>query len=1250
MRANRRWADAYAEHVDTRRGEDARARLAARLRELKESTGLTLKQLEIASSRTPRRQPGQDPLRVAHSTIGDMISLTGRHVPKRPHFEVVVDTCLRLVRQNGRPLPAGLDDLSTWDAAYRAALDEAADAPPPRPATRPPRTPEPPYRGLESFRPADARYFFGRGDLVGTLLDRAGDGGVLVVTGASGSGKSSVLRAGLLPALARGSGPPGVILDPGADPDRSELAGRVVIVDQFEEVFAAPEERRRDFIGFLGELADGVAQVVVLGLRADFFGHCAAHPVLLPALERPVVVAPMDRPALLEVIEAPARVAGLTLQNGLADLLLDDLRSDRDHAEAVGVLPLLSHALRETWNHREDTTLTLAGYRATGGISRSLAQTADAVVDDLGPADRRVARNLLTRLVQIGADTPDTARRIPLSGLVAEEGEGRVLDHLVRARLVTVDAQSVQIAHEALIRGWPRLRIWLEEDRADLLALQELTADAADWDRNGRDPAYLYSGTRLANAPAPAATTVTTEFLTAARRAASARRRLRRTLTTVLAALLFISLITSVTAVRLFLDATEQADAALSGRLAAESISAAEIDPASALRLAATAWHVAPTEEARLAMLNVLASPMRAVLTGHIFWVRAVAFAPGGRTMATAGDTRIMLWDTTTHDPVGQPLPGGKSNLTSVVFSRDGMLAAGDEQGMAWLWTAATGQPTGEPIVTGSENVNSVALTPDGETLATAGDDGVVRLWNTSTRAEVATLDQGASVSGVDFGGNGQILAASADDGTTRVWDVARRSMVAELRAGPDRAATAADISPGGDLVATAHADGTTGLWNARTGDLAAELPGYGAALNAVAFSPDGELLVTGGSDGTARLWNVDTHEEAGQPLTGHNDQIFGVAFGADGRSVATAGADQITRVWNVSLPRQIARSFGDGSAPVNDLDFTSDGGTLASAGKDGAVRLWNVASRRLTGPPLVLPWEITGVDISPDDRLVAASAGERQYGATGWLPGDGQGVAKIWDLSTRKQIGPDLAAQGPVVSSVAFSPDSRTLATAGFDTLAHLWDIDTGQEIRRFTGHTSWVDTVAFASGGETVVTTALDNTIRLWRTATGDPVGRPITGHTNWVKGLAISPDGKTIATVADDKTGRLWSLATQRQRGRPLIGHENVYLNDVAFSRDGAFLATASADRTVRVWDVAAQKQIGPPIRHPVVVRSVAFSPDGATLATGAEDGQIRLWNVTFPTDPFRSVCEAVGRSFTLDEWAGDLPDDLAHQKIC
>ncbi|MFI6735119.1 hypothetical protein ACIBI9_19510 [Nonomuraea sp. NPDC050451] len=1274
--------------------EDARARFAARLRELKDAAGLSVRGLMVASARTPRRQPDQEPIRLKRSTIDGMTSRSRPVRPERHNFEVFVDTCLRVAAQSGRALPAGLGDRRAWDEEYRALRDETevprswprpAGTPPvavpvlvPIPVPAPGAEDAPPYRGLESYGSADARFFFGRDDLVETLMDRAGDGGLLVVTGASGAGKSSLLRAGLVPALARAGSRGTVLLEPGDEPivslrhllgtaDAEPLAerarrrwkGEVVIVDQFEEVFGASDEQRRDYLATLAALAgDGGAQAVILGVRADFFGQCAACPELVPALEHPVVVVPMDHGSLLEVIEGPAQVAGLTLEDGLADLLLEDLRSDRDHADAVGVLPLLSHALLQTWNHRQDTTLTFAGYRATGGITRSLAQTADAAVDGLGLGGRRAARRLLTRLVQLGTDAPDTARRLLLADVVPAGADGeptqRVLDHLVRARLLTVDDRSVQITHEALIRGWPRLRLWLEEDRADLLTRQQLAADAFDWERNGRNPAYLYSGTRLSNAVALRGVDgVAAEFLAAGRRAAAQRTRRRRTTTAVLAVSLVISLIAAISAVLLFGDARAQAAVALSRQISAQSRNSVEIDPATALRLAVTAWRIAPTEEARQAMLDTLANPARHVLVGHTYWVYAAAYAPNGRILATAGgDTTVRLWSTSGYEQLGASLIGHTAHVTSVVFSRDGgTLATGSLDGTARLWDVAARTPIGRPIDLRPAQIQSVALSPDGATLATAATDGTVRLWSVSDHRQLAALTRaGQEFYGVAFSPDGKLLAAAASDGT-HLFDMTTRHAVAHLRIPAKEWVSAVSFSPDGRLLATAHSDGTARLWNAGTRRRIAELRGHDDDVRAVAFSPGGELLVTGSADRKARLWDVRTGQAVRQPLTGHTDKIFGVAFSPDGRSLATADADQTVRVWDVSARRQLGTAFGDHEAEVNDLAFTPDSATLASAGADRRVGLWDVAEQLPIGPPYRLPWEALSVDISPDGGLLAVGAGERQRAEGGFAPGNGRGEARLWKLATREQVGTPLAADGPVIAALSFSPDGHRLATAGFDNQAHLWDVATRHEVGKpFAGHRTWLKAVAFSPDGKMLATTALDNTIRLWEAATSRQIGPPISGHANWVKAVAFHPDGAIIATVADDRTARLWDVAARRQVGRTMLGHEHPYLDGVAFSPDGKTLATSGEDGTVRLWDVATQLQIGPPLWHPVAVRAVIFSPDGTKLATGDSDGRIRLWDVTPPSDPFRAVCAAAGRSLTADEWRRHLPEGQSYLKVC
>ncbi|WP_203980704.1 caspase, EACC1-associated type, partial [Planotetraspora silvatica] len=563
-----------------------------------------------------------------------------------------------------------------------------------------------PYRGLAAFGPQDARFFFGRAELTRRLLDRVAEQldreGPLLVTGPSGSGKSSLLGAGLIAHLDRSAPGGWVSFTPGEDPVRvlaerfaplgslhpadvrqsleadpgylrklltspeAERATRpVIVVDQFEEVFTAcPDERqRRIFIQALHAVcAAPLAQapaVVVVGIRADFLGHCAAYPELLAALEHAVFVSPMTPAQLQRVIEEPAHQAGLVLQDGLAELLFEDLGAGMTTMEAGGVLPLLSHALLATWQHRQGQTLTLAGYRATGGISQALARTADTTLAPLDLADRQIARQLLPRLVRLGEATDDTRRRLRLEDLLPPSTEPqrviaqRVLDRFVQARLVTVDNDTVEITHEALIRAWPQLRAWIETDRAGLLIEQHLVDAARTWDHDGRDPAGLYRGSRLTLSADWAADQrhrdrlgpLTQVFLTASiegdlaqQRATRRRNRLRAGVTAALAVLVVALAAVGIVLQQRTVELGIQQRTAVAQGLAFQAAALRDDDPGNALRLGAAAMRIDPNAETRAALVATLVgNHYRSTLEGHTEGVNAVAVTSDGRTAITGG-------------------------------------------------------------------------------------------------------------------------------------------------------------------------------------------------------------------------------------------------------------------------------------------------------------------------------------------------------------------------------------------------------------------------------------------------------------------------------------------------------------------------------------------------------------------------------------------------------------------------------------
>lgn len=1272
-----------------------------------------LKRVAQSVARAGRLDERGQPIRLSVQRISDW--RRGQNVPAR--FAVLASVLEILVGQarknQPRPVVEGLYDLDSWRSLWRDASDSPATGTDESPDVRTGHSTVCPYRGLAVFRQEDAAWFFGRERPTAALarLLSGNASGILTLVGASGAGKSSLLRAGLVPTLQKdglqvdGSAQwPIVIMSPGEDPLAS-LANRipdltggnvreavtahvereagpgarlVLIVDQFEELFTLCDDelRRERFVQLLHTASTPATPggpapaLVVLGLRADFYGRCLDYPELAEALEeRQMVLGPMTGAELRQAVAGPAKAAGLHLEPGLAEVMLRDINaSGRPDAQDIGALPLLSHALLATWQRRQDGRLTIAGYRATGGIQGAVAATAESAWAELDAGGQTAARYTLLKLTRLGQDTQESRRPCAKQELLDEaadpEAANNALEVLARARLVTMDSLLVEITHEALLHAWPRLHGWIDQDRAGLLLRQRVEDDAADWNAQRWDPSLLYRGARLeaaqqwARTAGPSGpTSLAREFL--ARSARHSRRRVWAARSAVAAVLVFALIAGLAAAIGIM-----QRNDAVFAQITSEADRLRTTDPSLAAQLDLVAHQMRPADQGMsAALLSTQHTPLATPLIGHTGAVYLTSFSPNGQVLASASyDHTVRLWNV--RDPahptaLGHPLLGHTSWVSSAVFSPDGkVLATAGDDGTIRLWNVTDpAHPTtlAQPVVGGGGTIYLIAFSPDGHVLAAANQDRTVRLWNLADPSRPTPLGtplrgQAGAVRSVAFSPDGRTMASGSDDDTIQLWNVADPAHATPIGAplvGHSGTVHSVAFSPDGKILASGSDDKTARLWNtadpAHPTPLGPPLIGHVGAIWSVAFSADGHLLATGSADGTARLWNVTAPASAaplGQPLAANTGGIFAVAFSPDDRTLATGSSDGIVRLWSLPatiLLGQTSRILTVATNPARHL--------LATGSNDGTVQLWNTtdpAHPTAVGPPLTGPTSYAGtVAFSPDGQLLAV--------------GSGDSTARLWDVTDPDH--PTLATAPLLLrtryaNSVAISPDDRILVTGDTDETIQLWDISDPHHPTKLgvplTGHTSYVNSIAFNPAGTVVATSSSDGTVRLWNVANprhATALGAPLTGYTGQVRQATFSPDGHVLATASEDKTVRLWDVtdpAHPKQLGPPLAGPTDV-VTSVAFSPDGQTLAAGSGDDTVWLWNIADAAHPADSMSltgHTGGVNSVTFGSTGQTLVTGSDDNSALVWDLGLDS-VIQRVCTTTRGVLTPAQWHQYLP---------
>jgi len=1039
------------------------------------------------------------------------------------------------------------------------------------------------------------------------------------------------------------------------DPPPTRL---LLYVDQGEELYARAEPKEARRFSELLSYAIARSEITILtSLRSDYYGFLQADQPLFAATER-IDVPPLNQAELELVIRQPATILGARFETEEVIPLIAG-----SAAQEPGSLPLLSYLMSDTWeamrsDPRSDGVMHFPLQMVD--VSRPLAERAERFLAR-HPACEAAVRHLFSlKLAHVPMDGEPVRRRARRAECSTEQWA--IVEQLASAdwRLLTVGGDdtevTAEVAHEALLRKWPRLTRWLEEEREFLVWKGQLEQTRRQYeamapaDREGA----LLMGTPLMLARSRVAER--SADLSVEDRAfievsvAAARRGARRTMLGVGGALV-VALAAGVFGWIAYVQnqaaATQSQMAEVQRRQVLVSLSEQQTaggDATKGMLLALEALAKDPTGErpfvpqAESALWTALNNHREAlVLRSDLGPVRSVVFSPEGRRLITASEKGAALWDVGTGGRQ-TTLTGHIGSVRSAVISPDGQhVVTASDDATARVWNAATGEV--ELALLGHDGpVRYAAFSPDGQIILTASEDHSVRLWNTSSGRTVAVLaGHDAAVTFAGFSPDGRLVVSASQDHTARLWDAATGHLTRVLR-GHSGPVARADFSPDGQRVITASDDATARLWDVATGDLVdvlighqgrvrtaafspdgeriitssddrtarlrqaadgeviAVLQGHERGVGAVAFSPDGQRIVTGTDSGTVHLWNALTGESIGV-LRGHEEQIQSVAFSPDGHLAATASEDGTTRLWIAT--RQTNFSILEGHDDrVRGAALSPDGRRVVSASADGTVRLWYAD----TGEVIAVLGEHEG------QVLTAAFSRDGKSAITG----SEDGTARIWDAITGESRGV-LAGHDGWVRAAAFSPDGRRIVTASGDSTARQWDALTGQPLAILQGHEDQVFSAGFSPNGERIVTASADHTSRLWDTATNESV-LILRGHEGPVRSAEFSPDGKLIVTASDDGSARLWDADTGEELS-VLRGHGRE-LRSAAFSPDGLRVVTGSIDRTARVWDTTTGESVARLVGHKGPVQHTSFSADGSRILTASSDGTLRLWSA-FPT---------------------------------